>query len=72
MLKNFLFILFFSIFFFLFLSFSFASCPNQCNGKGICNSEAICECEAPFDQAPDCSLSKLFKIEIEIKIVKID
>lgn len=32
-------------------------CPNNCNGRGVCNPEGQCICEEPYVAAPDCSLS---------------
>lgn len=30
------------------------ACPNNCNGRGLCNSMGLCECTAPWT-GPDCS-----------------
>lgn len=39
-----------------------AGCPNRCSGRGSCDSESQCVCEANYNAAPDCSLSKSGKI----------
>ena len=48
-----------------FLKSILSRCPNNCYGRGKCNTENICICDANYvvEGAPDCSQSiYLFKI----------